>query len=138
MSLPGRSSKEFCDRLPTPALVYDETRLKELATMVSTVRELASCKILYAVKACAWADVLRSLAPSTNGFAVSSLFEARLVRELHPESPVHLTTPGLRADEVRELASCATLYLSTLERNLRALENPSIGKPALGCGSTLG
>ena len=91
-------------KLATPAFVYDEARLMELRSVASTIRRAAGAKVLYAVKAAALPDVLDTLAPSLDGFAVSSLFEARLVHQLHPDHPLHLTTPGLRADEIDELA----------------------------------
>ena len=91
-------------KLATPAFVYDEARLMELRSVASTIRRAAGAKVLYAVKAAALPDVLDTLAPSLDGFAVSSLFEARLVHQRHPDHPLHLTTPGLRADEIDELA----------------------------------
>ena len=76
--------------------------------------------MLYAVKACAFSDVLRELAPALDGFAVSSLFEARLVHDLHPDVPIHFTTPGLRDDEVDELATlCSFVSFNSETQFLR-------------------
>ena len=97
------ASKLLRGELATPAFVYEEARLRELGSVASSIRRAADAKVLYAVKAAALPDVLETLAPSLDGFSVSSLFEARLVHELHPDSPLHLTTPGLRADEIDEL-----------------------------------
>jgi len=91
-------------RSATPALVYDYGRLCTLAGVARQVRECTGARVLYALKACAFHDALQALAPSLDGFAASSLFEARLARDLFPDSPIHLTTPGLRDDEVDELA----------------------------------
>ena len=102
----------------TPALVYDEGTLGRLASVARQVYDSAGAKVLYAVKACAFSDVLRVLAPSLDGFAVSSLFEARLVHELCPGSPIHLTTPGLRDDEIDELAELCSVVTFNSETQL--------------------
>ena len=73
---------------------------------------------MYAIKACAFSDVLRVLRPSLDGFAVSSLFEARLVRDLYPDSPIHLTSPGLRDDEIDELTEMSSFVTFNSETQL--------------------
>lgn len=56
------------------------------------------------------------LAPHLDGVAVSSLFEARLVHGLlGPAGHLHLTTPGLREEEVDEIARrCARVSMNSL------------------------
>ena len=107
------------DRFSTPALIYDIDRLRTLAGAARRVRELSGARLLYAVKACAFSDVLRELSPSLDGFAVSSLFEARLVRDLYPGSPIHLTTPGIRDDEINELAQLCRFVTLNSENQLQ-------------------
>ena len=110
----GRLVEELLRRAATPALVYDDERLCTLAGVARQVRERTGTRVLYALKACAFHDVLRALAPALDGFAASSLFEARLARDLFPDSPIHLTTPGLRDDEVDELAEiCSVLAFNS-------------------------
>ena len=110
----GRSAEELVRRAATPALVYDYGRLCALAGVASQVRERSGARVLYALKACAFHDVLQTLAPALDGFAASSLFEARLARDLFPDSPIHLTTPGLRDDEVDELTEiCSALAFNS-------------------------
>ena len=105
-------------RVSTPALVYDRGRLGELAGMARQMRQHHGLKILYAAKACSFFDVLQTLAPSLDGFAVSSLFEARLVHDLHPGSPIHLTTPGLRDNEIEEFAEICNFVTFNSETQL--------------------
>ena len=104
--------------IATPALVYDLGRLATLVDETRKARDLSEARILFAVKACAFPDVLQALAPSLDGFAVSSLFEARLVHDLYPDSPVHLTTPGLRDDEIDELAEICSFVTFNSETQL--------------------
>ena len=103
------------DSIGTPALVYDEQRLITLLDSALAYREAAGFKLLYAVKASALPDVLLHLAPKLDGFAVSSLFEARLLRNLSPASELHLTTPGIRPDEISELGDlCEFIVLNSV------------------------
>ena len=105
-------------RVATPALLYDLGRLGTLAGVARRVREQSGARVLYAVKACAFSDVLQALAPSLDGFSVSSLFEARLVRDMYPNSPLHLTTPGLRDDEIDEIAKICNFVTFNSETQL--------------------
>ena len=111
----------------TPALVYDEARLGVLANVAQQVRERCGAKVLYAVKACAFSPVLDVLAPSLDGFAVSSLFEARMVHDLHPSSSLHFTTPGLREDEIDEIADLCSFLTFNSETQLHRF-GPRIGQ----------
>ena len=101
---PNALSPELVEKVDTPALVYDERKLRYLTDRGLEARQRAGCKLLYAVKAAAFTDVLEFLNPRIDGFAVSSLFEARLVRSLFAEAAIHFTAPGIRPDEVSELS----------------------------------
>jgi carboxynorspermidine decarboxylase len=90
--------------IETPAFIYDEAEIQEKLRIVAGVRSASGCKVLYALKPFAVADALRLMAPSLDGFAVSSLFEARLARTvLGRQALVQLTTPGLRPGEIKSL-----------------------------------
>ena len=86
--------------------------------MAAQIRDLYDIRVLYATKACAFFDVLRILAPSLDGFAVSSLFEARMVHSLYPDSPLHLTSPGLRDNEIDELVNICSFVTFNSETHL--------------------
>ena len=105
-------------QVTTPALVYDQGRLGALAAVVRQIREHHGTRVLYAVKACSFLDALHELVPSLDGFAVSSLFEARLIRDLYPDSPIHLTTPGLNEPEIDELAEICSFVTFNSETQL--------------------
>jgi len=91
-------------QVETPAFVYDEGVLARKLRVAATVRSEVGCKVLYALKPFSMADALRSMAPALDGFAASSLFEARLSREvLGGRGTVHITTPGFRPSEMAEL-----------------------------------
>jgi carboxynorspermidine decarboxylase len=90
----------------TPAFVYDENRLHEAFALLESARGRSGCKILYSIKALPFAGVLGLAADYVDGLSVSSLFEARLAHEvLSGQGSIHITTPGLRTDEMAEITS---------------------------------
>ncbi len=102
--------------LDTPAFIYDSAKIQRLLDHADHVRADTACEVLFAVKSFSVADALRQMAPRLDGFAVSSLFEARLVAEI-AESSLHLTTPGLRTEELSDIASaCDYVSLNSLSQ----------------------
>ncbi len=89
----------------TPAVIYDLAVLEERLQQVRRLRVQGGLKVLYSIKACAVAEVLRRIAPHVDGFSASSLFEARLSREvLGGGGEVHVTSPAYAPAELEELA----------------------------------
>lgn len=97
----------------TPALVYDERALLRNLSDVASVTRAAGARLLFSIKSFPLTSALYAMAPHLDGLATSSLFEARLAREvLGTRGTVHITTPGLRPDEigaVRKLCDYVTL-----------------------------
>ena len=92
--------------IDTPAFVYDTRVLRRLLTYTDGLRQASGCKVLFSLKAFAYVDALALMAPRLDGFAASSLFEARLASQvLLGHGSLHLTTPGMRPDDVGEIAS---------------------------------
>jgi len=80
----------------TPAFVYDEGCLAQSVSAIAAVAEKSNCRLLYALKSFASVDVLQALVAHIDGFATSSLYETRLVRELiGSRRTIHITTPGI-------------------------------------------
>ena len=92
------------DSLATPAFVYDERVIHRLLDYAEGLRE--RCRVLFAIKSFSFVPALRVMAPRLDGFAASSLYEARLARGVAGDrGTVHLTTPGLRPGESDEIGS---------------------------------
>jgi carboxynorspermidine decarboxylase len=92
------------ERVETPAFVYDERAIARELQIAARVRTEAGCKVLYAMKPFSIAAALRLMAPSLDGFAASSLFEATLARDVSGgRGTVHVTTPGFRPSEIQAL-----------------------------------
>jgi len=98
------------DVVHTPAYVFDESIL---LTDAKTAREALAASgghLLFAMKASAFAPMLKSLSSQVDGFHASSLFEAKLAREiLGSRGLVHVTTPAITADEIAELCGLADM-----------------------------
>ena len=102
----------------TPAFVYDERILIESLRRADDVRAATGVKVLYALKPFAVVDALRLMAPGLDGFAASSLFEARLARAVvADQGTVHITTPGFRPGEIEALDGlCDTIAFNSLSQ----------------------
>ena len=90
--------------------------MHRLIDRAEPLRSEGRCGLLFAVKSFSFAPALEVMAPRLDGFAVSSLFEARLARSvLGQRGSVHITTPGLRGDELDETGSlCEYAALNSL------------------------
>ena len=90
--------------IDTPAFVYDERAIHRLLDHTAPLRNDGRCRVLFAVKSFSFAPALRAMASRLDGFAVSSLYEARLARSVIGDTgSVHITTPGLRGNEADEI-----------------------------------
>jgi carboxynorspermidine decarboxylase len=99
-------------QLETPAFVYDEGAILDALTRLRRISSVSGCKVLFSLKAFTMVDALRLMIPALDGFAASSLFEAKLAGELLTlGKTLHLTTPGLKADELDDIAELCD-YLS--------------------------
>ena len=105
----------------TPAFVLDEEQLLANLQVLQNIRAAAGCRILYSMKALPLTAVLELLKSGLDGISVSSLFEARLAREVVGEAAsLHLTTPGLRDAEFAELSGlCSHISFNSLSQHQR-------------------
>jgi carboxynorspermidine decarboxylase len=124
--------------LRTPAFVYDEAALLRNLDLLAGVREHSGARALYSIKALPFSGVLERVLPWVDGFSASSLFEARLASEVLARSEsgrrhsLHITTPGLRTDEIDELASlCGYIDCNSLEQ-FRRLQPRIAGRASPG------
>ena len=117
----GLHRRELYDVPDPPAFVYDELTLRRTASRIASIAEQAGCRLLYSIKACDFAGVLETLAPYVSGFGTSSLFEARLAREvLGTSGEVHTYSPALTVDEARHIADTSDyVSLNSLNQLVR-------------------
>ncbi len=113
----------------SPAFVIDETDVIKTLQILAELRNQCGVKILYSIKALPFSAVMDIAKPYVDGFSVSSLFEARLADEvlrqgseqpLPGQGSIHLTTPGLRDEELDELARlCTHISFNSLSQHQR-------------------
>ncbi len=106
-------------QVPTsPAFIIDEAKVNAALTVLTNLRENSGCKVLYSIKALPLSSVLALAKSHVDGFSVSSLFEARLAAEiLAGQGAIHLTTPGIRLDEMAELLMlCSHISCNSLNQ----------------------
>lgn len=105
----------------TPAFVLDEDQILANLKLIQMLRQATGCRVLYSMKALPLLSLLQLLKPEIDGFAASSLFEARLASQaMAGEGYLHLTTPGLRQDEFPELAGlCSHIAFNSLSQYQR-------------------
>ncbi|MFN5745724.1 MAG: carboxynorspermidine decarboxylase [Methylococcaceae bacterium] len=122
----------------TPAFIYDEALILQKLALLAQVREDLDVRVLYSVKALPCLPLLTRMSPYVDGYSVSSLFEARLAAEaltaagLRKTRRIHITTPGLRAEELPELADlCDAISFNSLEQCQRLAPLAGVG-PSLG------
>lgn len=117
----------------SPAFVLDETEVIKALETLAGLKTQCGCKVLYSIKSLPFSDVMEMAKPFVDGFSVSSLFEARLADEvLAGQGSIHLTTPGIRHDELDQLSSlCSYISFNSLTQYQRyaetAQEQASIG-----------
>ena len=117
----------------SPAFVVDELEVLKALRALAALREQSGCKILYSIKALPLSDVLALAKPYVDGFSVSSLFEARLASEiLDGQGTLHLTTPGIRPDEIAELTALCTHISGNSLSQFRQVASVAKSGAALG------
>ena len=93
----------------SPVFFLDADEIIKTLKLLNTLRHRCGCKVLYSIKALPFSSVLEITKPFVDGFSVSSLFEARLADEiLAGQGCIHLTTPGIRPDELDDMARLLT------------------------------
>lgn len=98
--------------LLTPAFVYDEHCILQALNELTNINKKSHSKVLFSLKSFALVDALFLMAPLLNGFSVSSIFEAKLAREIMGNTGiVHMVTPGYKPNEIDTIAELSD-YIS--------------------------
>lgn len=108
----------FSAYLNTPAFVYEENVILKHLILLDEIRLRSRCNILFTIKSLCIVDALKFIGRYVDGFSASSLFEARLSREiLGKNKSIHLTSPGIRHDEISQLSDiCDYIAFNSLSQ----------------------
>ena len=106
----------------TPCFIFDEAQLRTSQEKIRKVASRAPIELLYSMKACSTTFVLKLIAEGVSGFSCSSVYEARLAREILRETAsVHVTTPALAQPDVEQLATvCDFVSFNSLHQAERS------------------
>jgi carboxynorspermidine decarboxylase len=120
-------------KVETPAFLIDERRVVRELKTAARLRDDCGFKLLYALKPLTFEFVLDLMTSWVDGFATSSLFESRLARGvIGKKGTVHVTTPGFRPAELRELGQlCDSVAFNSLSQ-LRRLAGELEGTDQIG------
>jgi carboxynorspermidine decarboxylase len=115
---PAEQRFAWAEAVETPAFVIDERPVRAALATVERIRREIGARVLYALKPLAHRDVLGWMRDHVDGFAASSLYEARFARAvLGPGKTVSITTPCFREDEIDSIAAlCDHLVLNSLSQ----------------------
>lgn len=107
--------------IATPAFVYEEAFITSRCEHLRGIADKAGCRLLYSLKALTLPCVLELIEPHVQGFSASSLYESMIARDvLKTEGTVHLTSPGLRPDEVDKVSEyCDYVSFNSVTQWLR-------------------
>ena len=130
---PQTAVRQHVVEVETPSFLFDEAIIVALARSVTELLRDTPAKILYPVKPFSQVDALRVLSAFVSGFAVSSPFEAKLVREVAADNyTVHFTSPGLRQQDLSEIAvHCDYVSFNSLSQLSRGIMT-SVGTASIG------
>ncbi len=126
---------ELMTQVPTtPAFILDQQQFQLNLQRLSVFKQQSGCKLLYSIKALPLMKLLDATLDIVDGFSVSSLFEARLANEvLAGRGSIHLTTPGIREDQIAELANlCSHISGNSLSQCQLFAENIMLGECSFG------
>ena len=112
---------QVAESIATPAFVYEEAFIRNRCEHLRQMADKAGCRLLYSLKALTLPWVLELIGPHVQGFSASSLYESIIARDvLKTAGTVHLTTPGLRPDEVNKISEyCDFISFNSISQWLR-------------------
>jgi carboxynorspermidine decarboxylase len=108
----------LASRIETPSFVYVEEVMGNTTGLLRKSIHNVGVRILFSMKPFANVAGLRYLANCVDGFSVSSLFEARLAREiLGSQGIIQFVSPGIHDQEIKELvALCDRVTVNSLSQ----------------------
>jgi len=93
------------EKIRTPAFICNAVSLLKISQLLHALEIKSEVKVLYPLKPFSNYYGLEIIKANISGLSASSLFEAILARDLlGNDKLVHFTSPGLRPDEIEEIA----------------------------------
>ncbi len=117
----------------TPAFVFDEKVLADNLKEIANLKKKSGCLALYSIKALPLERVLKMAKEHLDGLSASSLFEAKLAKEILADTgAIHITTPGLKENEFKEIAALCSHITFNSNNQCQRLQRKAINEASLG------
>lgn len=97
------NTKQFLNKVKTPAYVIDETLMIKNLEILKQVREKTGAKILLAQKAFSMFSLYPLISRYLDGTTASGLYEAKLGREEMGNREVHVYAPAFKESDIEQL-----------------------------------
>lgn len=101
---PGAFAQFDLDRVPSPAFVIDEAKLRSNLEILQDIRDRSGTKIIAALKAFSMWEVAEMVSEHLDGVSASGLWEARLGFDKY-EGEIATYSPAFKAHELPEIAA---------------------------------
>ncbi len=99
------NNRDNLTEIETPAFICDTDLLIKSLDFHKKLTDECNCKLLFPLKTFTVVEILKYIQRYVDGFSASSLFETKIARELlNKNQSVHITTPGLRKGEIKEIS----------------------------------
>ena len=102
--------------ISSPAFIYDLPIIQDTLLRIKKIETETACKILFAIKSCSLSKIIQLVSEELDGgFASSSLFETRLIRDIvGNDCEIHLTTPVFLDLDSRDIMRlCSHIYFNS-------------------------
>lgn len=111
------------NHISTPYFTLSKKALLENLNFINQFKSQHCFNLLYSVKSLSHRSALDIISQHTDGFSVSSVFEAQLSK-LHTNKSIHLVSPIIKPDEVHVLSKlCDKITFNSLEQFERFKNN---------------
>ena len=134
LNIVGRNAEnELIYEVRTPAFLLDKDKLARSIRRVHRVKSEATVRLLYPLKAMSSFSVLIGLQNYIDGYAVSSLFEARLANEIAQEKhSIHFTSPSIALEQFCRIQSFVDFISFNSLTQLETFNEIDTGKTSFG------
>ena len=89
--------------MKTPCFIFYEKKILENLKFINNLKDNCEFTHLYSIKSLSNSSILNTIIKQTEGFSVSSLFEAGLARAYSLEKKIHFVSPAIKESEIKRV-----------------------------------
>ncbi len=108
----------------TPYFLIDKEKLKNKASFHKKIAEESKVKVIYSLKTFSHIEPLKEIAKCITGFSTSSLFEAKLAKQLsNNKYTIHFVSPGIQYSQWNDISELIHFMTFNSLEQLTRLQN---------------